>query len=195
MAGDEVGESSAKVAPVVTVHSTKIDVAKFDGVINFGMWMCEMRDALNAQNLEETLESEAAPQGVEETTWKKMNRSACGVIRSCLTQDIKYLVMNEVSAKALWDTLGNKYLTKTAESRLHLKRRLYAFRMRRGASIGEHLNNFTKLLADLLNVEVKVEDEDKAMILMNSLPEEYEVWCDSFISGKVERGLIVWFLS
>jgi len=146
----------------------------------------DVRDerCLNARNLEETLESEAAPQEVEETTWKKMNRSACGVIRSCLTQDIKYLVMNEVSAKALWDTLGNKYLTKTAESRLHLKRRLYAFRMRRGASIGEHLNSFTKLLADLLNVEVKVEDEDKAMILMNSLPEEYEVWCDSYISGK-----------
>lgn len=113
-----------------------------------------------------------------------MNRFSCGIIWFCLTQDIKYLVMNEVSAKKLWDTLGNKYLTKTTESRLHLKRRLYAFCMRRGISIGEHLNSYTKLLVDLMNVEVKIEDEDKVMILMNSLPEEYEIWCDSFITGK-----------
>ena len=35
----------------------KIDVVKFDGK-NFGMWRCEVMDALTASNLENTLQLE-----------------------------------------------------------------------------------------------------------------------------------------
>ena len=44
--------------------------------------------------------------------------------------------------------------------------------MKRGLSIDEHMNNYTKLLTDLVNVDVKIEEENKALILLNSLPEE-----------------------
>jgi len=36
-------------------HPLKIDVVKFDGKNNFGMWRCEVMDALTASNLEDTL--------------------------------------------------------------------------------------------------------------------------------------------
>jgi len=38
-----------------------------------------------------------------------------------------------------------------------LKRRLYCFQMKRELSVDEHMNNYTKLLADLVNVDVKIE--------------------------------------
>ena len=44
-----------------------------------------------------------------------MNRTACGVIRSCLTQDLKYHVMNETSARKIWEILEGKYLTKSVK--------------------------------------------------------------------------------
>ena len=34
------------------------------------------------------------------------------------------------------------------------------------------MNNYIKLLTDLVNVDVKIDEEDKAMILLNSLPDE-----------------------
>ena len=41
----------------------------------------------------------------------------------------------------------------------------------------EHMNNYTKFLIDLVNMDVKIEAEDKAVILPNSLPdEEYETF-------------------
>ena len=40
------------------------------------------------------------------------------------------------------------------ESRLQLKMRLYYFQMKKGCSIGEHMNSYTKLLTDLVNVDV-----------------------------------------
>ena len=33
----------------------RIDVVKFNGTNNFGMWRCEVMDALTASNLEDTL--------------------------------------------------------------------------------------------------------------------------------------------
>jgi len=72
-----------------------------------------MLDALNAQNLNDALELQERSEEMEEKVWKKMNKTACGVIRSCLSQDLKYDVMNETFAKKIWETLASKYLTKS----------------------------------------------------------------------------------
>ena len=47
------------------------------------------------------------------------------------------------------------------------------------------MNKYTKLLTDLANVDVKIEEEDKALILLNSLPdEEYATFTLTLINGK-----------
>ena len=103
-------------------------------------------DALNVSNLDDTLLLEKKRSTTTEEEWEKMNRSACGLIRSCLTQDIKYLVLHETSAMQLWEILERKHLTKSIESRLQLKSKLYGFQMKKGCSVNEHLNRHTKLL-------------------------------------------------
>lgn len=129
--GEDVGDSSSKTTiQHVNMYTTKIYVAKFEGIIIFGTWMCEMRDSLNVQNFGETLDFEECLQQIDETVWKKMNQFAYDVICSCLTHDIKYPVINGILAKKLLDMLDNKFLTKIVESCLHLKRRLYAIRLR-----------------------------------------------------------------
>jgi len=88
---------------------------------------------------------------------------------------MKYHVLHETSTRKLWEILEKKYLKKSIESRLQLKRRLYRFQLKRELSIDEHMNNYTKLLTELINVDVTIEEEDKVLILLNSLPdEEYE---------------------
>ena len=86
-----------------------------------------------------------------------MNRITCDLIRPYLTQDIKYHVLNETSARQLWEILEKKYLTKSIESRLQLKRRLYYFQMKKGIFVDKHMNSYTKLLTDLVNVDVKID--------------------------------------
>ena len=47
------------------------------------------------------------------------------------------------------------------------------------------MNNYKKLLADLVNVDVAIEEEEKAFILLNSLPDEkYETFTLILINGK-----------
>ena len=94
-------------------------------------------------------------------------------------------MLHETSARQLWEILERKYLTKSVESRLQLKSKLYGFQMKKGCSVIEHLNRYTKLLTDLINVDVKIDEEDKAVILLNSLPaEEYETFTLTFINGR-----------
>ena len=73
-----------------------------------------------------------------------------------MTQDIKYHVLYETSAMKMWEILGKKYLTKSIESRLLLKKRLDCFQLKKRLSIAEHMNNYTKFLTNLINVDVDI---------------------------------------
>jgi len=47
------------------------------------------------------------------------------------------------------------------------------------------MNNYMKLLADLANMDEIIKDEDKALILLSSLPdEEYETFILTLINGN-----------
>ena len=67
---------------------------------------------------------------------------------------------------------------------MHLKKRLYSFQLK-GEISSDYINNYTELLADLTNLDVVVEDEDKALILLSSLPDEgYETFVLTLINGR-----------
>ena len=67
MAGEtSSGSDSFVVKNIQNVHHMKIDVVKFNGTNNFRLWRCEVIDALNAQNLEDTLEFQERPAEVNE---------------------------------------------------------------------------------------------------------------------------------
>ena len=167
-----------------TMSNAKFEVEKFDGTNNFGMWQCEVLDVLIQQDLDITLEEK--PDDMSDKDWAKLNRQACGTIRLCLAKDQKYFVMKETSAKELWDKLENKYMTKSVENRLYLKKKLFRFQYKQGTTMNEHLNSFNKILADLQNLDVEIDDEDKALLLLNSLPESYEHLTTTLLYGKDE---------
>ena len=80
---------------------------------------------------------------------------------------------------------GEEISDKNIESLLLLKKRLYRFQMKRGFSIDEHMNSYTKLLTDLVTVYVKIDEEDKTVILLNSLlDKEYETFSLTLINGR-----------
>ncbi|KAH9805146.1 hypothetical protein KPL71_002341 [Citrus sinensis] len=176
----EASSSSSSVRTTVT--NAKFEVEKFDGTNNFGMWQCEVLDVLCQQELDVALEEK--PDVMDDKEWIKINRQACGTIRLCLTKDQKYSVMRETSAKKLWETLEEKYMKKSLENRLYMKNKLYRFTYTHGMSMNDHVNSFNKILADLLNLDERFEDEDKALLLLNSLPDEYDHLTTTLLHGK-----------
>ena len=57
-------------------------------------------------------------------------------------------------------------------------------RIKKGTTILEHLNFFNKIINELLAVDVKINEEDKALILLNSLSESYDHIVTAILYGK-----------
>ena len=147
--GDETGDDNRFAR--TTVQNAKFEVEKFDGTNNFGMWQCEVKDVLAQQDLDTALGDK--PEGMSDADWQKVNKMACSTIRLCLAKQQKFFVMRDTMAKELWQKLEDKYMTKSAENRLHLKRRLFYFRYKEGTKMIHHLDAFNKLVADLLSLD------------------------------------------
>ena len=80
----EMAENSQPVVNTMNSHLLRIDVVKFDSMNNFDMWRCEVMDALTVSNLENSLLLEEETEETSENDMDKMNRMACGIVRSYL---------------------------------------------------------------------------------------------------------------
>ncbi|KAF6147308.1 hypothetical protein GIB67_009791 [Kingdonia uniflora] len=83
-------------------------------------------------------------------------------------------VSGEKTAKGLWETLESLYQTKSLSNRLYLKERLHTLKMNEGMSVGDHLGSLNGIVSELESIGVKVEDEDKALQLIWSLPSSFK---------------------
>ncbi|KAK3225144.1 hypothetical protein Dsin_005006 [Dipteronia sinensis] len=93
------------------------------------MLQCEVLDLLFREESDIVLSSR--PENISDEDWKYVNRQACGTIRLCLAKDHKYFVMKETMALSLWKKLEDKYMTKSIENRLYLKKKLFRFQYKK----------------------------------------------------------------
>ena len=56
--------------------------------------------------------------------------------------------------------------------------------MNEWTAVLEHLNFFNKVISELLAVNVKIDEEDKALILLSSLSESYDHIVTTILYGK-----------
>ncbi|GMP62704.1 hypothetical protein CsSME_00024701 [Camellia sinensis var. sinensis] len=162
------------------------------------MWRCEVKDMLVQMNLHFTLGDK--PDDLDEIEWERVNLLACSSIRLCLAKEEKYAFTEYDIAKKLWKALEDKFMTKSIESRLYLRKRLFRFDYIKGISMNEHLNNFNKIITDLKNLDDQVGDEDKALLLLNSLPDSYDHLTTTLLYGKekikyIDVANALWFSS
>ena len=92
---------------------------------------------------------------------------AASTIQLYLTDKVIYNAMDEETATGLWSRLKMLYMTKSLSNKLYLKKQLYRLSKKEGTAVLEHLNFFNKVISELLAVDVKIDEEDKILILFN----------------------------
>ena len=75
-------------------------------------------------------------------------------------------------------------MTKSLSDKLFMKKQLYSLRMKEGTPILQHLNAFNRILSDLSGLEVELEEEDKTLLLLSSLPSSYDHLTTTIVYGK-----------
>ena len=78
------------------ITNAKVDIEKFDGRNNFGLWHSDMNDALYMLDLDLVLK-ETRLDGTRERNRERLNRKTYGLIHSCLAKEHRYTFLQETS--------------------------------------------------------------------------------------------------
>ena len=169
----------------------KVDVQKFDGEISFNLWKVQMRAAPIQHGLwkvlsgpytkpsmmtdEQWAEQQKKKRGsLRDDEWEELELKALSAIQLCLAPHVLSEVLDKTTAVGLWVRLEELYMTKSLANKIQLKETLYTFRMTEGTPVQKHLNDFNSIVVDLESLDVKIRDEDKAILLVVSLPPSYK---------------------
>lgn len=169
--------------------ATRLEVEKLTDKVDFGLWKVKMEALLTQQGLYEALvKKKPSPSGKEKEDkseeFTQIDAKARSIILLCLGDKALREVSRETSAVAVWEKLGTLYMVKTLANRLYMKQKLYSFRMAGDKSVLSQLDDFNKILDDLENIDVKLDEEDKALILLNSLPKTFENFRETLLFGN-----------
>ena len=87
-----------------------------------------------------------------------------------------YLVGTDpTDPQMVWKALADQFERKTWANKLELKRRLFTMRLSEGGSIQAHVKAMTELWGGLAAIREAVNEEDKVVYLLASLPECYSM--------------------
>ncbi|RVX11676.1 Retrovirus-related Pol polyprotein from transposon TNT 1-94 [Vitis vinifera] len=150
------------------IFFAKFNVVKFDGSGNFSLCQKRVKHLLVQQGMVKALYRKQ-PEGMDDIDWKDLEAKVVATIRLCLADDVMYHVMNEESPAAIWLKLESRYMSKSLTNKLYLKQKLYGLKMAESLDLSQHINVFNQIISDLKRIDVKFEDEDKALMLLNSL--------------------------
>ncbi|KAL8506416.1 hypothetical protein ACS0TY_017338 [Phlomoides rotata] len=163
----------------------KLDIEKFTGKNDFGLWKFKMKALLTHNGLVDALKKTTAEESSDGSARRiEIQDKAHSAIILCLGDRVLQEVTRETNALGVWKKLEDLYLPKSISNRLYMKHKIYGFKMTGEKNLLEQLDEFNKLVDDLENLDVKLEDEDKTLILLNALPKSLEGFKDTVMFGR-----------
>ncbi|KAL5575291.1 hypothetical protein UlMin_016990 [Ulmus minor] len=135
--------------------SSKVEIEKFDGSNDFGLWKMKMLAHLGNLGFDLALGKE---------------------FLETMDEDKK--------GKFLKNAYNTLILNLSDNIRLHLKTKFFTWKITEGRDLQGHIDEFNKLVIDLENIGVEYEDEDKALVLLYSLLRSYETLVDILQHGR-----------
>src|SRR5438045_8748760 len=140
-----------------------------------------MKSALTLQGLWKAV-VEKFDEDSDEIKKADLKERALSAIFMSVTDNVLREIADEETASGVWKKLEGLYAGKNLTNRLYLKKRLYALRMEEGSAVKGHLDAFNSIIMDLRNVDIKVDSEDEALILLCYLRGSFDAFIDTFLT-------------
>ncbi|GKD95965.1 retrovirus-related pol polyprotein from transposon TNT 1-94, partial [Tanacetum coccineum] len=158
---------------------TRFDIEKFDGKNEFGLWQIKMRALMVQHGCDAALET--LPADIKAGEKATLMKKAYNTLIICLGDWVLQEVTKKTFVAEIWAKLTSMYMTKSLANRLYLKKKLYTYYMSPGTKLDDHIDEFNKLILDLANIDIEIEDDDQALMLLMSLPSSYKNFVETLL--------------
>jgi len=154
----------------------KASIEKFCGD-NWTTWSFQMMHLLKTRKLWRIVKGEE----VLNPTWGEKKTSefedrvdkAMGAIVLYMKPDQLYLITSAKTPDAAWKMLTTQFEKDTASNRIYLKKQFFRLAMKEGTPLQQHLKAMKEITDRLSCIKCKIEEEDKVVTLLGSLPKSY----------------------
>ncbi|CAM8925998.1 unnamed protein product [Rhodiola kirilowii] len=160
-------------------------IKPFDGTSDFSMWKMRMKASLVKEKCYRAVTKEwiALTSDQQKIGMKEL---AYSEIMMRLIDNVSREVMHHSEPKTLWDELDKMYLVKSLPNRISLQTKLFTFMMDVSMSLQENLDIFLKLTQDLKKCKDEIKEEHLYVILLNSIPSQFDTLRDVIQYGSEE---------
>ena len=157
---------------MVREEGKAIRIEKFDGT-DFAYWKMQIEDILYGKELHKPLLGEQLDD-MDNSEWALLDRKALTVVRLSLSKSVVHNVVKEKTTTGLMVASFSMYKKPSANNKVYLMKNLFNLKMAKGASVAHHLNEFNTITNQLSSVEIDFDDEIRALIVLASLPNNWE---------------------
>nr|GEU93735.1 retrovirus-related Pol polyprotein from transposon TNT 1-94 [Tanacetum cinerariifolium] len=161
---------------------TRFDIKKFDGKNNFGLWQIKMHALMVQQGCDVALET--LPVDIKVGEKAALMKKAYITLVLCLGDRVLREVTKKTTAIEIWTKLTSLYMIKSLTNRLYTKKKLYMYYMSPDTKLGDHIDEFKRLILDLANIDIEIEDEDQVLMLLTLFPSSYEKFIETLLYGR-----------
>ena len=161
---------------MATCGTTKI--VPLVGSGNYATWKVQVQMALKKEGLWKLVTgTEAAPGAGGDTAGyeNRLDKALAIIVLSIDTSLIYLLGDNPENPKTVWDKLQNHFQKKSWANKLQLRKKLYALEYEGEGSVESHIKSMIEIFSELSIVGAPVDEEDKVIHLLASLPESYDI--------------------
>jgi len=172
--------------------TTRVEIKVFNGDRDFSLWKIRIQAQLGVLGLKDTLtdfsltktvpltKSEAKQEsGDGESSGTKevpdpvkieQSEQAKNIIINHISDAVLLKVNHYVTTADLWATLNKKYMVTSLPNRIYTQLKLYSFKMVSTMTIDQNVDEFLRIVAELGSLEIQVDEEVQAILILNSLP-------------------------
>ena len=156
---------------------TKTAIVPLTGA-NYPTWKVQCKMSLIKDGLWGIVDgSERAPEENDGAYSKFISRKNRALAINVLSIDpsLLYLLGDPTDPTAVWERLSTQFQKKTWANKLALRRRLHSLQLKEGQSVQEHVKALTEIFNELSVIGDNIDDEDRVIYLLASLPDSYEI--------------------
>ncbi len=163
---------------------------------NYHFWKIHIEHVLALKDLDDFLVDDpprnehANP--TEILQWKRKDKKAQAIIGLTLSDDLLQNTREVKTAKEMWEAIKNVFERQTLLNKLAARRKFYTASKEESESVLQFANRIRQLFATLATMNVIISESEKAMALLNGLPDEYRALISALDAVDSDESELQW---